>query len=266
MIFSIPVLALKSDEPPLAVSSIVSVPVPPIIDRPAKKSSALPFTVRFTLAELVTESSATPLSSPRIPSPLFLPVKITVVSAVQVLPTPPRTRAISPVSSSRLKVVAPPIAPSAVREELAPATNIGEITSILLTFERTEGLEIAVVVVNVSTPSPPSIVSVFAILAAVTKISLPAPPEIFSTPVPSVIVSLPAPASITLVPAVPAIISLPAPAVKLSAFVPRFTVSLPSPVVIIIGVAELVPVIVTGSRAVNVLALIVRLPPVAPSA
>ena len=113
-IFSTPVVALKSDEPPFAVNSIVSVPVPPAIVSVAKKSSPLPLTVRFTLAELVTESSATPLSSPRIPSPLFLPVKITVVSAVHVLPVPPRTRANSPVSSNRLNVVAPPIAPSAV--------------------------------------------------------------------------------------------------------------------------------------------------------
>ncbi|GIS06354.1 MAG: hypothetical protein CM15mP109_11100 [Candidatus Dadabacteria bacterium] len=83
--------------PLFAVNSIVSVPVPnQAIVSPAKKSSPLPLS-KVYLAELVTESSATPLSSPKIPSPLFLPVKITVVSGVHVFPVPPRTRANSPV-------------------------------------------------------------------------------------------------------------------------------------------------------------------------
>ena len=137
---------------------------------------------------------------------------------------------------------------------------IGSITSMLLTPPITVAEEIAAVVVNVSVPAPPSIISVLPRLAAAVIISLPAPPSTLSAPVPRLIVSLPAPASITFEPAVAVIISLPAPASNVSALVPRVKISAPGPAVTSIGVAVLPPVNVNASVAVRPAALIVKTP------
>lgn len=73
----------------------------------------------------------------------------------------------------------------------------GLITSMLLTAPKIEALCISAPIVNVSVPSPPSIVSSSLRLFSAAIVSLPAPPEILSMPSPVVIISLPAPPSIT---------------------------------------------------------------------
>ena len=239
------VVASRSAEPPSAVSSRTSVPVPPVIVMAASISAADAFTVRSTFAEL-----AIFLLLVSVPVATF-----TVVAGVQTKPAPPNVRICAPASLTR-NVVAPPIAPVAVISAVPAAS----ITSILLIPPITDADAISPVVVRVSMPSPPSITSVLAKLAPPVKVSLPAPPEILSAPVPRVMISLPAPPSIVFEPAVATIISLPAPESNISAFVPRVIESLATPEVILIGVAEALPTSVTTFPAPKPAALIVTTP------
>ena len=93
------------------------------------------------------------------------------------------------------------------------------------------GVTVAVdelVIVRLSVPSPPSMVSAD-VSPVIVIASLPAPALMLSDPVLTVMTSLPAPASTTSSPAPSVIVSLPSPPTMLSLPASPFKVSLPAP-------------------------------------
>ena len=164
---------------PVAVRFSVSVPVPPVSVVPESISSSRELTVNVTFALLITSSTLLSPSSAAKPN-------VTVVSADH-LPAV-KVNVLFPVDD-RSNVVAPPRSPFAV---MSIALR-GLITSILLTPPNTVELVTPVLIVSVSVPSPPSIVSSSLRSLSTAIVSLPAPPDILSIPSPNVIESLPAP-------------------------------------------------------------------------